>query len=176
MKNALCLTAVLFLVLGAPLAQAQEKSAAREPRREDALRDIEIGSKQLAFEEQKSKLSFDQAVRGLQVEEMKTQLEMHRQMLGNKPPRGPGGMCGLGGMCGPRPNGFRCPFARPCVFFAICAVMHLLLAVWVWGDIKRRKMGSRIWVVVALVTGLLGTFVYALVRIGDRPPEGKTAA
>ncbi len=46
---------------------------------------------------------------------------------------------------------------------------YLLLAWWVYDDIQRRKVGSRIWVVVALLTGLFGTFVYALVRVGDRP-------
>ena len=62
-----------------------------------------------------------------------------------------------------------CPGPLCPVFILYCLVVNLILAFWVNSDIQQRKMGSRIWIVIALLTGLLGTFVYALVRIGDRP-------
>jgi hypothetical protein len=37
-------------------------------------------------------------------------------------------------------------------------VVHILCAVWVYQDIRRRASGSGIWIVIALLTGLLGTF------------------
>ena len=49
----------------------------------------------------------------------------------------------------------------------LCLIVHILTAVWVYKDIQQRKTGSGIWIVIALLTGLLGTLVYAVVRIGD---------
>ncbi len=46
-------------------------------------------------------------------------------------------------------------------------VVHILCAVWVYQDIRRRAGGSGIWIVIALLTGLLGTLVYAVVRLGE---------
>ena len=48
-------------------------------------------------------------------------------------------------------------------------VVWLLLAVWVFQDIRKRNAGSGLWIVVTLLTGLLGAVLYALVRIGDKP-------
>jgi len=48
-------------------------------------------------------------------------------------------------------------------------VVHILCAVWVYQDIRQRTGGSGIWIVIALLTGLLGTLVYAVVRIGEIP-------
>jgi hypothetical protein len=49
----------------------------------------------------------------------------------------------------------------------ICLLIHILLAVWVYQDIRKRGRGSGIWIVVVLLTGLCGTLVYALVRLRD---------
>ena len=46
-------------------------------------------------------------------------------------------------------------------------VVHILAAVWVYQDIRQRGCGSGIWIVIALLTGLLGTLVYAVVRLGN---------
>ncbi len=51
----------------------------------------------------------------------------------------------------------------------VVLVVHILCAVWVYQDIRRRAGGSGIWIVIALLTGLLGTLVYAVVRIGESP-------
>jgi len=53
------------------------------------------------------------------------------------------------------------------VLLLICAVVHILVAVWVYMDIRQLNSGSGIWIVIALLTGLLGALVYAVVRIGD---------
>ena len=54
---------------------------------------------------------------------------------------------------------------HPLLFLVL--VVHILCAVWVYQDIRRRNAGSGIWIVIALLTGLLGTLVYAVVRIGE---------
>ena len=53
------------------------------------------------------------------------------------------------------------------MIFLMMAIVNILVAIWVYQDIRARNTGSGIWIVVALLSGLLGTAVYALVRIGD---------
>lgn len=53
------------------------------------------------------------------------------------------------------------------LMFGIMLIVHILVSIWVYSDIRKRNSGSGIWVVIALLTGLFGTAVYALVRIGD---------
>jgi len=50
-------------------------------------------------------------------------------------------------------------------------VVNILVAVWVYLDIRQRGRGSGIWIVIALLTGLIGTLVYAVVRLGDGEKE-----
>ncbi len=49
----------------------------------------------------------------------------------------------------------------------ICLVVHILVAVWVYQDIRVRGTGSGLWIVIALLAGLPGVLVYAVVRLGD---------
>lgn len=49
-----------------------------------------------------------------------------------------------------------------------CVVIHILLAIWVYQDIRRRNAGSGIWIIITLLAGLCGAAVYALVRIGEK--------
>ena len=50
----------------------------------------------------------------------------------------------------------------------ICFIVHILTAVWVFQDIRKRGAGSGLWIVIALLTGLIGTLVYAVVRLGEK--------
>ena len=54
----------------------------------------------------------------------------------------------------------------PLLLLVVVAV-HILAAVWVYKDIRQRGCGSGLWVVISLLAGLLGTLVYAVVRLGD---------
>ena len=63
-----------------------------------------------------------------------------------------------------------CPACRHllrCVL-SILAVIHLLLAGWVYTDIRKRGEGHGIFIVLALLGGIPATILYALVRIGDK--------
>lgn len=53
------------------------------------------------------------------------------------------------------------------LLLVMCLVVHILVAVWVFQDIRMRGAGSGIWIVIALIAGLLGALVYAVVRLGD---------
>lgn len=161
MKRRFPLIPALLAFLVPLAAPAQSKSP--EPRLDDAFRTLELHSKELALEDQKARLAFDVEMRKLALAE--------RRMALNPTSPGPKGRFPK---CPPFmassvADGPRCPAFCPLGLLAVCAVLHLLLAWWVHDDIKRRRIGSRIWVVMALVTGLIGTFVYAVVRLGDRP-------
>jgi len=52
----------------------------------------------------------------------------------------------------------------------LVAVVNILVAIWVHMDIRQLNRGSGIWVVIALLAGLLGALVYAVVRLGDGRP------
>ena len=53
------------------------------------------------------------------------------------------------------------------LLMVMCLVVHILVAIWVFQDIRKRETGSGIWIVIALLAGQLGALVYAVVRIGD---------
>jgi len=58
------------------------------------------------------------------------------------------------------------------ILLLICAVIHILVAIWVYMDIRQLNRGSGIWIVIALLAGLLGALVYAIVRLGDGRQKG----
>ena len=63
----------------------------------------------------------------------------------------------------------RCPLGR-CIFGCVLtwlAVVHILLASWVYSDIRKRGEGHGIFIVLVLLAGIPATIIYALVRIGD---------
>jgi hypothetical protein len=50
----------------------------------------------------------------------------------------------------------------------ICAIIfNILIAIWIFSDIRRRGTGSGIFIVLALIAGIPTAIIYALVRIGD---------
>lgn len=56
---------------------------------------------------------------------------------------------------------------KPHPFLLLVIIVHILVAIWVYQDIRKRNAGSGIWIVIALLAGLLGVLVYAVVRLGD---------
>ena len=66
-----------------------------------------------------------------------------------------------------------CPMNPHCArmlrcLFTILALIHIMLAVWVYTDIRKRGEGHGIFIVLALLGGIPATILYALVRIGDK--------
>ena len=53
------------------------------------------------------------------------------------------------------------------LILVIAVIIRILLAVWVYMDIRQLGRGSGIWIVIVLLAGLLGALVYAVVRMGD---------
>ena len=54
-----------------------------------------------------------------------------------------------------------------CAYWTLI-VCHLLLALWIAMDIRQRKQGNYLFVVLAIIAGFPATVIYALVRIGDK--------
>ncbi len=48
-----------------------------------------------------------------------------------------------------------------------CAVVRVLVAVWIYQDIRLRNAGSGLWIVLGLLGGLLAALVYAVTRLHD---------
>ena len=50
----------------------------------------------------------------------------------------------------------------------VAFIFNILIAIWIFTDIRRRGEGSGIFIVLALLAGIPAAIIYALVRIGDR--------
>ena len=66
-----------------------------------------------------------------------------------------------------------CPMTPHCARMLRCvvsilALVHVLLAGWVYTDIRKRGEGHGIFIVLALLGGIPAAMLYALVRIGDK--------
>jgi hypothetical protein len=52
----------------------------------------------------------------------------------------------------------------------VAFVFNLLVAIWIFTDIRKRGEGSGLFIVLALLAGVPAAIIYAIVRIGDRRP------
>ena len=52
----------------------------------------------------------------------------------------------------------------------VAFIFNILIAIWIFTDIRKRGEGSGIFIVLALLAGVPAAIIYALVRIGDRRP------
>jgi hypothetical protein len=51
-----------------------------------------------------------------------------------------------------------------------CILCNILLAIWIFTDIRKRGEGPGIFIALALVAGIPTAIIYSLVRIGDKKP------
>lgn len=61
------------------------------------------------------------------------------------------------------------------LLFIVAILCNILLAVWIFTDIRKRGEGSGLFVALALVAGIPSAIIYALVRIGDKNAAVKEA-
>jgi hypothetical protein len=54
------------------------------------------------------------------------------------------------------------------LLFLIGIIYNILLAIWIFTDIRKRGEGSGIFVAMALVAGIPAALIYSLTRIGDK--------
>ena len=137
MKMHIFLLVALGVLLFSPVLEAQELD-------DDGPGNME----ELERQDLEARLHHEQRMRDLEYEEAKMELEHRDKKMNHKfSGKGHGGAAAI--------------------FLLICLVVHILLSVWVYTDIRVRNAGSGIWIVVTLLTGFFGCLLYAVVRMGD---------
>ncbi len=137
------LSMMLTAIFVPALAVAQEEGP------EDIEFQIEMHERKMELQNREAQRDIERRMQELELEKYKIELEHMR-----RPKEHPGHM-----------KNHDKDGAHPLLLLVL--VVHILCAVWVYQDIRRRAGGSGIWIVIALLTGLLGTLVYAVVRIGE---------
>ncbi len=146
-------TYLLFAVLAGTLLAAM--SFAQEPFEEgpgpaEAMeREIHMRNMQLELQQREAEMDFNQKMR--EIELQKHRMDLKNQQQRRKHPAAAG----------------HCSHGKMFPLLVIFCIVHILVAVWIYQDIRKRDVGSRLGIVIDVVTGLLGVLVYAVVRLGD---------
>ena len=145
------LISVLMTMFFSTAVFSQDPDEGPRSPEEEMEREMHLRHMQLELQEREAELDFQQESKKLGLEKRKIALKRERRA-----PHHPAQFkhCGKGKML---------PIA------IVCFVVHILLAVWVYKDIRRRNSGSGIWIVIVLLTGLFGVLPYAIVRLGETP-------
>lgn len=146
------LVSVLVVMFLPVIVFGQEHGEAKEHHQEDVERQIHLRRMQLEMEEQEAEHDFHRNVRELDLAERKAALR-RKQKVQQFPEHRKHSRHDCGKKMAP--------------LVIVCFVVHILLAVWVYQDIRKRGCGSGIWIVIVLLTGLFGVLPYAIVRLGD---------
>ena len=144
MKHYLLLALLVSLLVptAAVIAEGEQ-----QPDLERASQHLRMQRVQMEIENERAEFEFKNEMRQLKLKEKRAQLQ------GKPKSSHHGGKGKCGGV------------------MAIIFIVHILTAIWVYQDIKKRSNISGIWIVIALLTGLLGTLVYAVVRLGETPQK-----
>jgi len=149
MKRCVLITVLMTMFFSTPVF-SQDPDEGRVRPEKDMGHQLRLRRAQLELEERESELDFQQKMRKLELEKRRMELQ-RRQRASKKHKKGW--------------KHVREDNAAPLLI--VIAIVHILTAVWVFQDIRKRNVGSGIWIVIALLTGLLGTLVYAVVRLGN---------
>ena len=156
------LAAVMVLTIFVSV-QAAQKARKRSPQKSVVVEEeltknlpstMKLREQELELEERKNELDFEKQMRQLELMERKANIkwdkeddehekyyqEGHHRLKGRA-------ACGI--------------------FLGLTLALHILLAVWVYQDIRKRNAGSGLWIVIALMSGFFGVLLYAIVRLGD---------
>jgi hypothetical protein len=112
---------------------------------EDMELKMQMRQREMELKQRESKMDMEREMMRLDIDQRKMELEREHKDDGR-------GVLGL--------------------ILLICVIVHILLAVWIYMDIRQLNRGSGIWIVIALLTGLMGALVYAIVRLGDGRQKG----
>ena len=146
MKRYVLMSLLLVSMFACPAVLSQEFNP---ERREMHERDMEMRE----LQEREMKLQHREAEMNAEREMQKHELEQRRMEMERTHHDDDGDHC-------------KCEGALV-LLLVICVIVRILLAVWVYKDIQQLKHGSGIWIIIVLLSGLLGALVYAVVRLGD---------
>ena len=135
-------------VLGIVLVSMLLSTAAfsQEPEHmEEMEQQMRVRKMELEMAEYEVEVKFHEEMKKLELEQRRTGLERERRAFDHRDLRK----------------------NKMCPILIVCFIIHILMAIWVYTDIRQRNSGSGIWIVIALLAGLFGVLAYALVRLGD---------
>lgn len=142
-----CLLLAVQLAHAAPPWADREQRENQQPGREPGPA-IEMRKAELNLAERQQQLEMQREMGRLEIQKKRMEIE---RMAGQHKDG----------------HGYDCRKGGKHVVLACVLLAHLLLAGWVYSDIRKRNAGSGVWIVLALLTGFLGTLLYVLVRLGD---------
>jgi hypothetical protein len=92
-------------------------------------------------------------------------------MGGRMPPAGAPELAGAPAPVGPPPAAAKhlqdiAGFVKLC--FLVAFIFNILIAIWIFTDIRKRGEGPGIFIALALLAGIPAAIIYAIVRIGDK--------
>jgi hypothetical protein len=108
--------------------------------------DMEREMEHIELEYTRAEFEFDRQMREADLRERQLELEMMRRRID-------------------RPQ--KLPKKEKEGFFLVMIILHLLMAIWVYQDVRRKNSDNGSWIVITLLAGFFGAVVYALIRIGD---------
>jgi len=146
MKRYVLMSVLLVSMFACPAVLCKEF----EP--EDMEIQMQMREREMELQQREAKMNMEREMQNLELEQRRLELERAQKDDGDDEDDD-----------GKEALGF---------LFLLCAVVHILVAVWVYMDIRQLNRGSGIWIVIALLTGLLGTLVYAVVRLGNGRQKG----
>ena len=146
MKRYVLMSVLLVSMLACPAVLSQEF----EP--EDMEIRMEMHEREIKRQHREAEMNAEREMQKLELEQRRLELERDREHDHDDDD------CECGGGL--------------VLLLLICAIVHILVAIWVYTDIRQLNRGSGIWIVIALLAGLLGALVYAVVRIGDGRQKG----
>ncbi len=144
MKQYVLMSILLVSMFACPAVLSQEF----EP--EDMEFQMQMRQREMDLQQREAKMDMEREMYKLELDQRRLELESARQD-DNDDDEGGGALA---------------------LLLVICAVVHILVAIWVYMDIRQLNRGSGIWIVIALLAGLLGALVYAIVRLGDGRQKG----
>ena len=156
MKDYLLIISLLVLFVS-PVVFAQEEDIGEGPSPLEELeiqthmRNAELEMQEREMQLQQQKIAFQMRQKRQRIELEKQKLELEYQRRGLTEHTGKEGHHDEGGG----------------IVLVIIFIVNILLAVWVYTDIRKLNAGSGIWIIVVLLTGLFGVIPYAIVRLGN---------
>ena len=106
---------------------------------EDPEAQMAVREREMELQQRQAKMDMDREMQKLELEGQRLKLDLARR--GHK--------------------------GEPHPLLLLIVVVHILLAIWVYIDIRQLNRGSGLWIVLVLLAGLLAAIVYAIVRLGD---------
>jgi hypothetical protein len=146
MKQLILLTALITILLPVAVYSQQTEPEAVQRQRAARSREIQIHQRELELREREMELEQQQAEMNFEREQQELELQARRLDIENAQ----------------KPNK-----KEPHPILILILVVNILSGIWVYQDIQKRSHESGIWIVIALLTGLLGTLVYGVIRLGD---------